>query len=75
MQPTSEIINMLLKSHSNRIEQQFFGHVVSQDACLPLVLNKGPRGEKFLFNYTNRNNPKLVSYLDVLLNQDDFINI
>lgn len=60
MQPTSEIINILLKNHSDRIREHFFGHVVSQDACLPVVIKKGPRGENFLFNFGNRNNPKLV---------------
>lgn len=61
MQPTSEIVNILLKEFTHRIQEHFFGHVVSQDACIPIVVKKGPRGENFLFNFTNRNNPKLVS--------------
>lgn len=69
MQPTSEIINILLQNQSNRIREHFFGHVVSQDACLPLIMKKGPRGENLLFNYGNRNNLKLVSYFNCRVNQ------
>lgn len=60
MQPTAELTGQLFKSHSERIVEKFYGHVVSPDAVLPFVVSKGPTGKQFCFNYAHRNNVEMV---------------
>lgn len=60
MQPTTEFKTQLFQHCIPRIEEHFFGHVVSSDAILPLVITKGPKNSNFLFNYANRGNNKMV---------------
>lgn len=61
MQPTAEFKNQLFGTHRDRVRECFFGHVVSEEALLPLAIAKGPTGERFLFNFSNRDNKLLVS--------------
>lgn len=62
MQPTTEFKTQLFQHCMPRIEEHFFGHVVSSDAILPLVVTKGPKNSNFLFNYANRGNNNMVSF-------------
>lgn len=61
MQPTTEFKTQLFQNFMPRIEEHFFGHVVSAEAILPLVVSKGPRNSSFSFNYANRGNNEMVS--------------
>lgn len=62
MQPTVEFKSQLFQNVAERIEEHFYGHVVSSEAILPLVVAKGPRKSSFLFNYANRGNTEMVSW-------------
>lgn len=61
MQPTTEFKTQLFQKFSNRIEEHFYGHVVSADAILPMAISSGPRNSSFKFNYANRGNKDMVS--------------
>lgn len=61
MQPTTEFKTQLFQNCSNRIEEHFYGHVVSTDAILPMAISTGPRNSSFQFNYANRGNKEMVS--------------
>lgn len=63
MQPTTEFKTQLFQNFMPRIEEHFFGHVVSSEAILPLVVTKGPRNSPFVFNYANRGNNDMVNLL------------
>lgn len=63
MQPTTEFTAQLFRNADDRLEQHFFGHVVSSDAVLPICVSRGPRGSSFLFNFANRGNQEMVSWL------------
>lgn len=63
MQPTTEFTSQLFHSHMNRVRQHFYGHVVSGTSILPIAVEQGPTRTKFLFNYTNRDNPELLAEL------------
>lgn len=60
MQPTTEFTTQLFKNFQERIEEHFYGHVVSSEAILPMVVAKGPKNSSFLFNYANRGNIEMV---------------
>lgn len=60
MQPTTEFKTQLFQHCPQRIEEHFYGHVVSADAILPMAISKGPRNSSFLFNYANRGNKEMV---------------
>lgn len=60
MQPTTEFKTQLFQHCPQRIEEHFYGHVVSADAILPMVVATGPRNSSFLFNYANRGNKEMV---------------
>lgn len=62
MQPTTEFTAQLFRNTSDRLEQHFFGHVVSSDAVLPICVSKGPRNSPFLFNFANRGNQETVRF-------------
>lgn len=64
MQPTAEFKNQLFGTHQDRIRECFFGHVVNEEALLPLAIAKGPTGVRFLFNFANRDN-KLVVCIEI----------
>lgn len=61
MQPTTEFTAQLFRDSIDRVEQHFFGHVVSSDAVLPIGVSKGPRNSRFLFNFAHRGNQEMVS--------------
>lgn len=63
MQPTTEFTEQLFHLHREKIQLNFYGHVVSKDAVLPLSVAKGPTGVKFLFNFANRGNFDLLMEL------------
>lgn len=60
MQPTTEFKTQLFQHCPQRIEEHFYGHVVSADAILPMVVSSGPRNSSFQFNYANRGNKEMV---------------
>lgn len=60
MQPTTEFKTQLFQHFPQRIEEHFYGHVVSADAILPMAVSAGPRNSPFLFNYANRGNKEMV---------------
>lgn len=60
MQPTTEFKTQLFQNFRERVEEHFYGHVVSNQAILPLAVSKGPRNSTFLFNYANRGNIEMV---------------
>lgn len=66
MQPTVEFKNQLFGAHRDRIRECFFGHVVNEEALLPLAIAKGPTGTRFLFNFANRDSKLLVSSCHML---------
>lgn len=67
MRPTDEITNQLFKTCPQRVQLKFYDHVVSDDAVAPFVVQKGPTGMRFLFNFAERTNPKLLSELGMTL--------
>lgn len=60
MQPTTEFKTQLFEHFEERVEEHFYGHVVTAEAILPMVVSKGPRNSRFLFNYANRGNNEMV---------------
>lgn len=67
MQPTTEFTTQLFQNFQERIDEHFYGHVVASEAILPLVVAKGPRNSSFLFNYANRGNINMVSFVKITL--------
>lgn len=67
MQPTTEFTTQLFQNFQQRIDEHFYDHVVASDAILPLVVTKGPRNSSFLFNYANRGNTNMVSFVRISL--------
>lgn len=67
MQPTTEFTTQLFHNFQERIDEHFYGHVVASEAILPLVVTKGPRNSSFLFNYANRGNTNMVSFVKISL--------
>lgn len=63
MQPTTEFTTQLFYNFRERIDEHFYGHVVASEAILPLVVTKGPKNSSFLFNYANRGNTNMVSFV------------
>lgn len=67
MQPTTEFTTQLFQNFPHKIDEHFFGHVVPSENILPLVASKGPRNSSFLFNYANRGNKEMVSFLAIFI--------
>lgn len=67
MQPTTEFTTQLFQNFQQRIDEHFYGHVVASEAILPLVVAKGPRNSSFLFNFANRANTNMVSFVKISL--------
>lgn len=60
MQPVSELTEQLFSECKERVKVHLYGHVVKEDAVLPLAFSKGPTGKDFLFNFSNKGDPTLV---------------
>lgn len=60
MQPTGELTEQLFKSCPERVQLRFYDHVVPDDAVLPFVVTKGPRGKNLCFNYAQRSSSEMV---------------
>ncbi|XP_055853974.1 ATP-dependent DNA helicase DDX11 [Episyrphus balteatus] len=67
MRPTDELTDQLFKSCPERVHLKFYDHVVSEDAVAPFVIQKGPTGKRFLFNFAERRKPGLLSELGMTL--------
>ncbi|XP_055902604.1 ATP-dependent DNA helicase DDX11 [Eupeodes corollae] len=67
MRPTDELTDQLFKSCPERVQLKFYDHVVSEEAVAPFVVQKGPTGKRFLFNFAERKKPELLSELGMTL--------
>lgn len=67
MHPINELTEQLFVSEKSRIRSFTFDHVVSNESILPLVIHKGPSGQRFLFNYSTKLNKDLISDLGMCL--------
>ncbi|XP_037026283.1 ATP-dependent DNA helicase DDX11 [Bradysia coprophila] len=67
MQPISEFKNQLFASHSDRVRDFSFSHVVPKENVLPLVVSSGPSNTKFSFNFANRLNKEMLKDLSSTL--------
>ncbi|CAG0878860.1 unnamed protein product [Darwinula stevensoni] len=63
MQPTMEFRNQLFLSAGvspEQIEDFSCGHVIPSEQLLPIVMSQGPTGKEFLFNFSNRDDSKML---------------
>ncbi|XP_065358341.1 ATP-dependent DNA helicase DDX11 [Calliphora vicina] len=67
MQPTAELTEQLFHSCPERVQLRFYDHVVPDDAVLPFVVTKGPRGKNLCFNYAQRSSNEMLSDLCTVL--------
>ena len=69
MKPMSEFKDQLFISAGadpSRIREFSCGHVVPAEQILPVVLSHGPSNTLLEFTYQKRNDPKIVSGIDLL---------
>ncbi|XP_023304676.2 ATP-dependent DNA helicase DDX11 [Lucilia cuprina] len=67
MQPTAELTEQLFNTCPERVQLRFYDHVVPDDAVLPFVVTKGPRGKNLCFNYAQRSSNEMLSDLCTVL--------
>lgn len=67
MKPIDELTDQLFVAEQHRIRDFSFNHVVPKDAILPIIIPKGPAGNRFLFNYATKLDRNLLKDLSMCL--------
>ncbi|ORX45561.1 DNA repair helicase [Piromyces finnis] len=69
LEPISDFIEQLFPylNKEKEIAHYSYDHVIDSSSLLTMVIEKGPLGSPFLFNYENRNNPKMLKELGQLI--------
>jgi chromosome transmission fidelity protein 1 len=69
LEPISDFIEQLFPylEKDKEIVHYSYDHVIDSSSLLTMIIEKGPIGTPFLFNYENRNNPKILKELGQLI--------
>jgi len=69
LEPISDFIEQLFPylDQENQIVHYSYDHVIDSSSLLTMIVEKGPLGSPFLFNYENRNNTQMLKELGQLI--------
>ncbi|OUM58708.1 hypothetical protein PIROE2DRAFT_34546, partial [Piromyces sp. E2] len=69
LEPISDFIEQLFPylNREKEIVHYSYDHVIDSSSLLTMIVEKGPLGSPFIFNYENRNNQKMLKELGQLI--------